>query len=115
MSENIERYLLSEDKVGDQLDLEMTNQYLRSDGTWTSTIDVYPLLRTQLKYAASLIRTEGIEEGRRQVLGRLHDLDNHKEFCTNDFDQAVQELIRELEKELEGQAGADTRQRRDNE
>ncbi len=66
---------------------------------WSQEAKMRAVARAQLAHCEPLIRTEGIQEGRRQVLARLKALnDNHD--CARDFDKGVQELITELEGEM---------------
>ena len=43
---------------------------------------------------------EAVEQAKREILGRLDNLNQRKAYCTNDFDQAVQEYIAELRQSL---------------
>ncbi len=116
-NENIEKYLLSPEQTQQTRgyrDLTIGHQMIAEDQKlcrlelasliekgWKSPEE----FRAMVEFYESAFHdafAEGVKAGKRQVLGRLKTLNERKHYCTADFDQAVQELIQELEKELEG-------------
>ncbi len=75
-----------------------------NDGSWhyrletlqkiadAATAKVIPILRAR----AVKHEQEAVEKAKREILGRLTNLDQRKGYCTADFDEAVQEYIQEL-------------------